>query len=229
MKLAIMQPYFFPYVGYFKLIESVDKFVFYDDVDFIKNGWINRNRIFVSGKVGYMTIPLLGASSNQKICDVQTQKQSLWVRKLTEAVKQNYSKAPNFKACFELFNAVLEQEQDSISDYAKSSVLLTVEALGIDAEMVMSSKVYANEQLKSEDRILDICNKEQADEYWNLPGGALLYEKESFASRGIDLKFVKPALVEYPQAGRDFEPGLSILDVMMFNSFDEARQLVTNK
>lgn len=107
--------------------------------------------------------------------------------------------------------------------------MLTVEALGIDAEMVMSSKVYANEQLKSEDRILDICNKEQADEYWNLPGGALLYEKESFASRGIDLKFVKPALVEYPQAGRDFEPGLSILDVMMFNSFDEARQLVTNK
>lgn len=97
MKLAIMQPYFFPYVGYFKLIGSVDKFVFYDDVDFIKNGWINRNRIFVSGKVGYMTIPLLGASSNQKICDVQTQKKSLWVRKLTEAVKQNYSKAQTSK------------------------------------------------------------------------------------------------------------------------------------
>jgi hypothetical protein len=229
MKLAIMQPYFFPYVGYFGLIDSVDKFVFYDDVDFIKNGWINRNRIFVSGKVGYMTIPLLGASSNQKIRDVQTQKKALWSRKLTEAVKQSYSKAVNFKACFELFNEVMAQERDSISNYAKSSIILTCEALGLNVEIVMSSQVYGNELLKGEERILDICSQEQAAEYWNLPGGAVLYEEEVFASQGVKLQFVQPALFEYPQAGRKFESGLSILDVMMFNSFDDARRLVINR
>lgn len=228
MKLSIMQPYFFPYVGYFSLINSVDKFVFYDDVGFIKSGWINRNRIFISDKVGYMTIPLLGASSSQKIKDVQTQKKALWSRKLIEAVRQNYSKAPNFKACFELFNIVMDQAEDSVSDYAKSSVILTCEALSLNAEIVKTSQYYRNEQLKGEARILDICNKEQATEYWNLPGGTQLYHHEAFALQGIDLKFIQPKLREYSQGNRTFEPSLSILDIMMFNSFDDARSLVTN-
>ena len=73
MKLAIMQPYLFPYLGYFQLIAAVDKFVFYDDVNFIKNGWINRNRLLISGKVNYITIPLSGASSFLKINQVLVQ------------------------------------------------------------------------------------------------------------------------------------------------------------
>lgn len=224
MKVAIMQPYLFPYLGYYSLVASVEKFVFYDDVGFIKNGWINRNRLHLSGDVRYFTVPLVGASSNLKIRDIHIQPRSLWLRKLLDSIRQSYSKAPHFSSTFELVRDVLDCDQDSISEIAKRSIVKVSEALGLDVMFVMSSADYGNEALTGQDRVIDICCREMASQYFNLPGGRDLYHESKFREKGIDLNFISPQLVPYPQFQRPFSAGLSIIDVMMFNSVNDIRK-----
>ncbi|WP_433885042.1 WbqC family protein [Pseudomonas vranovensis] len=226
MKLAIMQPYFFPYVGYFDLIASVDKFVFYDDVNFIKNGWINRNRLYLSGDVRYFTVPLSGASSYSKICEVNIQPRQAWVRKLMESIRQSYAKAPNFTATFDLLRDVVEGEDVSIAGLAQRSIRKSVERLGFSTAFVESSSIYGNSHLSGPERVLDICLQEHAEEYINPSGGRALYDADYFLQSGIKLSFSSANLVPYSQFDRPFSPGLSIIDMMMFNEFERCRELI---
>lgn len=226
LKLAIMQPYFFPYAGYFGLVGSADKFVFYDDVNFIKNGWINRNRLYLSGDVRYFTVPLSGASSNLKINEVNIQPKNIWQRKLVDTIKQSYSKAPYFKQTLDLIEDVLSLESEHISDYARQSVVKTAERLALDVDFVESSSVYGNKDLSSVSRVIDICLKERAREYLNLPGGKELYSATDFSRHDIRLEFVDTKLKRYTQFDREFVPGLSIIDVLMFNSFDASKEII---
>lgn len=226
MKLAIMQPYFFPYVGYFNLIGSVDKFVFYTDVNFIKGGWINRNRLFLSGDVKYFTIPLSGSSPNLKIEDICTQPKMLWEKKMLESIKQSYSKAPNFKSTFDLIKDVIDTDSTHVSTFAINSVIKCSDRLGFSTKFVASSSVYNNEHLIGVERVLDICRQEQADEYINLPGGRELYNSDLFVGKGVGLDFISSNFANYSQFDRPFVAGLSIIDMMMFNSFDECRALI---
>lgn len=226
MKLAIMQPYLFPYVGYFGLVGSVDKFVFYDDVNFIKNGWINRNRLFLSGDVRYFTIPLAGASSNLKINEVKIQAKNIWQRKLIETIRQAYSKAPYLKQTLDLIGDILNIESENISDFAKRSVVKTTERLSLGTTFVESSSFYNNQSLSGAARVVDICLRENACEYLNLPGGKELYSDDYFANKNIRIEFVEPNLRQYPQFDREFVPGLSVIDVLMFNSFDVSKEII---
>jgi hypothetical protein len=218
MKLAIMQPYFFPYLGYFQLIGAVDKFVFYDDVNFIKNGWVNRNRLYLAGDVRYITVPLSGASPFEKINQVAVQRGHDWRRKMLESVRHSYSKAPNFKSVNELLSAVVLADEHRIGELAKKSVIAVCRYLGLETEFVMTSAIYANESLSGSERVLDICDRETAHDYINLPGGRTLYDQETFHSRGIELHFTQPRLTPYKQFSQEFHAGLSMLDVLMFNS-----------
>ena len=226
MKLAIMQPYLFPYLGYFSLLGSVDRFVFYDDVDFIKSGWINRNRLYLSGDVRYFTIPLLGASSNLKINEIKVQPVKVWQRKIVQSIRQSYSKAPYFKQTIDLVEDVFSVGCDNISEYATHSVMKTTERLGLNVDFVKSSSVYNNQELSGVARVVDICLKERACEYLNLPGGQELYKESDFSRNGIKLGFVEAEIKSYPQFDRAFAPGLSIIDVLMFNCVAEARDLI---
>jgi hypothetical protein len=226
MKIAIMQPYFFPYIGYFSLVSAVDKFVFYDDVDFIKNGWINRNRLFLSGDVRYITIPLMGAGSNIKINEVRMQPKSFWKRKFLASIEQSYSKAPNFKLTFDLIVDVLDSEDEKISPLAKNSIKKISESLSLGAEFIETSCFYDNNNLSGRDRVLDICRLEGASEYVNLPGGAGLYQKDQFSKHNLELEFIENKFKPYSQMKSEFTPGLSIIDVLMFNGFDEAREII---
>jgi hypothetical protein len=226
MKLAIMQPYFFPYVGYFNLVAAVDKFVFYDDVNFIKNGWINRNRLFISGDVRYITVPLSGASSNIKIKDVKMQDKIIWQKKLLTSIEQSYAKAPNFSATFELVNEIIDSDEISVAKLAKNSVIKIAEKLCLNTNFVWESGSYQNEHLSSSERVIDICKLEDAKEYINLPGGRELYQSEQFEQHGILLKFIDPKLTSYNQFKREFMSGLSIIDILMFNNFSDARKIV---
>lgn len=216
-RLAVMQPYLFPYIGYFQLISAVDRFIFYDDVSYMKGGWINRNRLFLSGKVSWFTLPLAGASPNSKINEVHVQPNGTWKRKLLASVRQSYGKAPYFGAAYALLEGIVSSEEPSLSALARESVMATARYLGLDAEFVISTGRYDNENLRGSDRILDICLQEKAVEYHNLPGGMTLYSSKEFASAGVDLHFVQPRLSEYLQLAPPFKPGLSILDVLMFN------------
>ncbi|AOK45599.1 MULTISPECIES: WbqC family protein [Burkholderia] len=226
MKLAIMQPYLFPYVGYFQLAASVDAFVFYDDVNYIKNGWINRNRMLLDGRPHYFTVPLAGASPSQKIADVRIQPPERWRRKVLEALRHGYGKAPHYARVSELVGDVLCCATAHMSTLATRSVIEVCNYLGIDARFVMSSAGYGNDALKGAQRVLDICVRERAARYVNLPGGRTLYDDAAFAARGIALEFIEPNLEPYRQFGAEFVPGLSIIDVLMFNDATEARAML---
>lgn len=226
MKLAIMQPYFFPYIGYFQLIAAVDKFVFYDDVNFIKNGWINRNRLILAGATRYITVPLVGASPFLKINEISAQSGDGWRRKLVESLRHSYSKAPYFADVNALFQEVVLANHDKIGEIAKASVMVICRYLGLATEFVPSSAIYGNASLGGALRVLDICAKEGASEYVNPPGGRALYNEQEFSERGLNLYFVQPRLDPYPQSTDQFQPGLSIIDILMFNSREQVRAMI---
>lgn len=229
MKLAVMQPYLFPYIGYFQLVRAVDRFVFYDDVNYIKGGWINRNRLFLSGKVGWLTLPARSASPRKKINELHVQIEPTWRRKLLSSVEQSYRHAPCFDQAYPLLEDILLPGETSLSAITRKSITAVAEYLGLETDFVVSTGRYGNEALRGEDRVLDICRQEGATAYYNLPGGAALYSEARFSAAGIALHFIRPRLTEYRQLAAPFKPGLSMLDVLMFNDRASARQLLESE
>lgn len=226
MKLAIMQPYLFPYIGYFQLVAAVDKFVFYDDVNFIKNGWINRNRLLVGGESRYFTAPLSGASPNLKINQVKVVSDTAWQSKLRQSLRHAYARAPHFRAVNDLVTDVITMDEVRISEIAKRSVVSVAAYLGLHTQFVPSSTIYANDALRGADRVLDICRRENASVYANLPGGRALYSHAEFAAAGIRLCFIDPRIAAYRQSQATFHGGLSIIDVLMFNAPKDVAMLL---
>ncbi|MCF6185623.1 MAG: WbqC family protein [Bacteroidales bacterium] len=228
MKIAIMQPYLFPYIGYFQLINAVDKFIFYDDVNFIKQGWINRNNILVVGNKYVFSLPIEQISSFKKINETKINlniyKKSK--QKLLKTIQQSYKKAPFYEDVMILIENVLNFESKYISDFAKQSIIGVCTFLEIKTEIIKSSEIYNNDNLKSVNRVIDICKKEVATHYLNPIGGIELYNKQKFKEQNLELNFLKSKEVIYKQFNNLFIPNLSIIDVMMFNSKDEIKQML---
>jgi hypothetical protein len=229
VKLAIMQPYLFPYIGYFQLMQSVDRFVVYDDVAFIKQGWINRNRILINGEAAYFSVPIKHASSfvtiRETLIDDEPQN-ARWVEKVLKTIDNAYRRAPEFARAFPLVERVFSRTTNRIADLAAASLEVVAEFLEIRIEWVRSSVCYGNSDLKGEDRVLAICQAEQANEYVNVAGGRELYSRARFGAHGLALQFIRPKPIEYPQFSNPFVPSLSIIDVLMFNHRDRIRQLL---
>ncbi|SCX94236.1 WbqC-like protein family protein [Nonlabens sp. Hel1_33_55] len=230
MDLAIMQPYIFPYIGYYQLIYAVDKFILYDDVTFIKGGWINRNNILINGTASLFTVPLTGASSNREIgaIEINEKMYPIWKKKFLKSLSQNYSSAPFYDDVFPLIEEVLNVSSCSISTLAGRSLLAVCEHLKINTEFVNSSSVYGNHHLSGKDRVIDICKKEDAEHYINPIGGKELYDKSDFEGEGLHLSFIQTGEISYTQSKGDFVPYLSIIDVLMFNSKTETLKLMQN-
>jgi hypothetical protein len=230
MKLAIMQPYIFPYIGYFQLIHSVDKFVFFDDVNFIKQGWINRNRILLNDNIYTFAIPVEDISSYRLISETKISFKRDWGKKILKTLNQAYQKAP----CYSIIMGILENifsgnNVEFISELSKQSILKVNEYLDITAEIVYSSAVYMNSNLKGQTRIIDICRKETSDTYINAPGGTALYNPVDFKNENIELKFINPGQIVYKQFDDNvFIPDLSVIDVLMFNSKSEIKSMLNN-
>lgn len=218
MKIAIMQPYLFPYIGYFQLMNAVDKFVIFDDVNYINKGWINRNRILVNGEAHMFTMPLKEASQNRLIRDIEVSDDGNWRNKFLKTVEMSYKKAPYYSFVIPIITNVILSEAKSISKLIRQSIVEINRYLGISTKLQDTSAVYDNCYLKAEDRIIDICRKERAGQYINPLGGTALYSKERFMDEGIELLFLKLKTVNYKQFDNDFVPWLSIIDVLMFNS-----------
>lgn len=218
-----MQPYIFPYVGYFQMVNAVEKFVFYDDVNYIKKGWINRNRILVNGQDFMLTVPLLNASQNNIISESYIRKDSYgeWKAKLLQTISLNYKKAPYFEVVFPMLKTFFDADYDTISEMAIKSVKLVSEYLELDTEFILSSEAYENKGLERQERLIDICKREKANHYINALGGRELYKKQDFEKEGIRLDFIKTQPIEYKQFNNQFIPWLSIIDVLMFNSKKE--------
>ena len=230
MKLAIMQPYLFPYIGYYQLMSSVDKFIIYDDVSYIKNGWINRNRILVNGNAHYFTVPVIGGSCNNKINTVKIDKtKKKAINKIIVTIEQAYKKSIFFDEVFPVIYGVLSKEYDFISDLATASLLSIKNQLDIGAEVVLTSTNYDNNNLTAKDRVIDINVKEHASIYINSEGGRLLYDKQTFKLNGVNLRFIHPKILPYKQlCNGEFVPSLSIIDVAMNNGWDSTKQLLNS-
>lgn len=226
MKLAIMQPYFFPYIGYFHLISAVDKFIVHDDVNFIKQGWINRNRILIAGKPSYITVPVKDISDSRPIHAIEIVDPSQWRQKLLGRIQNTYYKAPYFVEVFNLVRVVLEQPFRYINELATASIFAVCRYLNINTQIQPNSIAYDNRMLKGAERVIDICIREGATVYVNASGGKLLYSHDQFAAKGIELKFVQSCLLPYNQLCSEFTPGLSIIDVMMFNAPEQIHTLL---
>jgi hypothetical protein len=218
MKLAIMQPYLFPYIGYFQLMNAVDTFVVYDDVNFIKRGWINRNRILVNGNAHLFTVPLKNASQNVFIKNLCVAVSETWRKKFLKTLELSYKKAPFFDHIFENIKEIISLRSEYLTDWYLKSFDFFREYLGINNRLVESSITYQNQSLTGPTRILDICLRENAEQYLNPQGGQKLYDRHIFLEKKIRLSFLIPQEIVYQQFNYPFVPGLSILDVMMFNS-----------
>lgn len=225
MKIAVMQPYFFPYLGYFQLINAVDTFVAYDDVAFIKGGWINRNFLLMECSPLRFTVPLHKASPNRTICTTRISALR-WQQKFLKTLRQAYAKAPQFEQVYALAEKVVQREYPSMAELALESLVAVSDYLGIATVIRPTSRIYGNIHLKGEGRVLDICLQEQADIYINLPGGMQLYNPAAFSARGVSLRFIHPNEIRYPQFLCNFVPQLSILDVLMFNDRNTTQSLL---
>ncbi len=221
-----MQPYLFPYIGYFQLVNAVDRFILLDDVNYIKRGWVNRNRLLVNNKEHLFTIPVKDVSQNRPINKLSLVEEDKWKKNIMRTLEMNYKKAPHFKTVFSLINQIIYSNELSLSKYILNSLEQINSYLGITTGIVPGSSVYGNNCFKGQERIIDICRKEDADIYINAIGGTYLYSKEEFKREGVDLKFIKPLMIKYTQFGGQFVPWLSIIDVMMFNSKEELNSLI---
>jgi hypothetical protein len=228
-KIAIMQPYLFPYIGYFQLINSVDEFVIYDNIQYTKKGWINRNRILVDNKYQLFTIPLQKDSDYLNIIDRKIA--GSWVedrKKLVNVLKSSYNKAPYFKEVFELVQECLLCDKNNLFEFILNSLNKINLYLEINTPIILSSTINIDHNLKSQNKVLSICEAQKATTYVNAIGGTELYNKEIFKLKNINLNFIKSEKIEYNQFNGNFISWLSIIDVMMFNSKDKIKEYLNS-
>lgn len=226
MKLGIMQPYFFPYIGYWQLMNCVDKYIVYDDVNFIKGGWINRNRILLNGEEHFFNIPMIGASSNKLINQVKVDNNKVLRNKLIKQLEHAYSNAPLYKEVMPLLTDILLYEADNLGEYLLYSILKIARYLDMSTEILLSSELKKDNNLKGQDKVIFICKSIGAGEYYNAIGGMELYDFGKFKENGIQLFFLKTGNVVYSQGKNEFVENLSIIDVLMYNTKKEVKNLL---
>jgi hypothetical protein len=229
MKLAIMQPYFFPYIGYWQLIHTVDCFVLFDDVQYMRHGWVNRNRILKpGGGWQYIMVPLKKHAMKELIKNVQAHPDKKWKELIIKQLAHYKKKAPYFEETKEMVSEILfrNNEQGIVSiNFFTIKKLSTY--LDIEKKIIISSEKnfdYSNIDNAGE-WALRIAEQLGANDYINPVAGAKLFDREKFALSNINLSFLKSQDITYSQAG-DFEPSLSIIDVLMFNGIEGTKNLL---
>jgi hypothetical protein len=217
VKIGIMQPYFLPYIGYYQLIKAVDQFIVYDNIQYTKKGWINRNRILQNGKDVLFSVPL---KKDSDYLDVKDREISADFKKdkLLNQIREAYRRAPHFEQVFPLIENVVEYNSTNLFRFIHNSIVRTCVYLSIGTEIIISSSVPIDHSLKNQDKVLALCEAVGATTYVNASGGMELYSRETFREKGIDLKFIRSKPFEYQQFDNEFVPWLSIIDVMMFNA-----------
>lgn len=226
MKVAIMQPYLFPYIGYFQLINAVDIFVVYDDVNYIKKGWINRNAILVNNSRFQFTFPILKVSQNAKINELKLDLDSK--NSFLKTIVSAYAKAPFFNVVYPLIEEIFQYKQRQLSDYLVHSLQKICGYLNINTQFVISSEQNISKELKASERIIAICKSLKAETYYNAIGGQELYDATDFQKAQLQLHFLQTNPMHYKQFDAPFISWLSIIDVMMFNDVDEIKKMLNN-
>ena len=224
MKLGIMQPYFMPYIGYFQLMKAVDKYVVYDDVNYIKGGWANRNHILINGEKEMFTVTLQKASPNKLFNEIVIGDD---FKKLMKTLQMNYSRAINFDQTMVLMERIISFPNKQLAVFIANSFREILIYLSVETEILMSSEIPKDNSLRGKDKIIQICEILGADTYYNAVGGKNLYDQEEFREHGITLNFVDSLPQVYSQLHtREFVSGLSMIDVLMNNTKDKVNSLL---
>jgi hypothetical protein len=226
MKVSIMQPYFFPYLGYYQLTQASDVFVVLDDVHWINRGWINRNNLLLQGKKHLFTVPVKKTSQNKLISELQTQITPQWQSSFFKTLENAYKKAPFYHQGLNLVKQVIDQSGESLSELTFNSIKAVTEYLHISVSFCNSSDFSETASLKNKDRMIGLCKAVKAQTCINPIGGQQLYDKADFSRAGIELWFLKLQTGAYSQFDHSFVPNLSILDVLMFNSPEHIRLMM---
>ncbi len=226
MKVGVMQPYFFPYIGYWQLLGAVDKYVIFDDVNFKKRGWINRNQILYQGQVKYLNVYLKGVSQNKHINEIQVSDNDLNLKNLN--VLQNaYKKAPFYDSVYPMIEKIICQQEKNLARYNGFLIKTICKYLKIKTQLFYSSEIEKSSELRGQEKIIAICKKLCATEYYNAIGGQKLYDGKYFAGNGMKLFFLKTEEIKYRQFGECFYDNLSIIDIMMFNPVDKIQEFLS--
>lgn len=224
MRIAIMQPYFFPYIGYFQLINAVDEFIIYDNIEFTKKGWINRNRILVNGKDAIISLPIKKDSDYLDVKDrFLADTWEVEKKKMLNRIVESYRKAPYFNECYNLIEKCINYDERNLFKFILYSIQTIMEYLNIDTDLVVSSTISIDHKLKSAEKVQAICKERGAEIYINPIGGLELYNKEQFKRNNLNIQFLKSDDITYDQFNNDFIPRISIIDVMMFNNKEDVQ------
>lgn len=227
MKMAIMQPYFLPYVGYYQLIAAVDTFVVYDNIQYTKKGWINRNRMLRNGSDVTFSLPIKKDSDYLDV--VQRELAPNFDRKkLLNQFKGAYGRAPFFEQSLPLLERVVCYENNNLFRYIYHSIVEICAYLGIKTKIEVSSEIEIDHDQKGQEKVISLCKALSADTYINSIGGMDLYGADEFSESGISLKFIRPKPFEYQQFGAEFVPWLSFVDVLVFNEPEVIRSCVNS-
>lgn len=228
MKTAIMQPYLFPYIGYWQLLNGVDKFIILDDVNFIKRGFINRNSILVNGKAYLFSVPIQSASQNRRIMDTKLSFDEKEKRRFLSRIRNAYKRAEQFETVMPYLDKIIYNTTEDMTEFIMFSLTEIMDYLGIQTEILRSSEIDKDNSLMAQERILEICRCLKTDIYINPSGGRMLYNREDFARQGVQLFFLDTRFdkIKYQQFQNEFVENLSIIDVLMFNSVDKVRKFL---
>ena len=212
--VAIMQPYLFPYVGYFQLADKCSVFTLYDDASYIKSGFINRNSISDGRKVLRFTVPVPGSSSNVAIRDLSFDFQS---SKLLKSIEHCYKKAPYYSAGFKIVEEVINYSKvdPTVAGVSCYALRLISEFIGLNVDYVLSSHLTYDRALNRSEKLIQMVGASQGSIYVNPVGGSFLYDKKFFGQKGIKLLFLEAQIVSYEQFSDQFYSNLSILDFLM--------------
>ena len=225
MKLGIMQPYFFPYIGYWQLINYVDTFIIYDNIQYTKRGWFNRNRYLLNGKDALFSINLKSGSDKLNV-DAREISPVYNREKLMLKFQNAYHGAPYIDIILPMICEIIRFPDNNLFGYLFNSITRICDYLGIKTKILISSQVDINHSAQAEDKVVAFCKKMHASTYVNLIGGVKLYSNTRFAKENLELKFLEADFVKYRQFDNEFVPFLSVIDVMMFNSREETMTML---
>lgn len=217
------QPYLFPYIGYWQLMNLSDVYVISDSMQYIKKGYINRNNILITGKKHLFTLEVLGVKTDKLINEIEVGNNR---KKIAKSIYNAYVKAPYFKEVYPMIEEILLNQEKNLAKYLGNSIQKIAHYLEMDTKFIYLSELQGKTLLRAQERTLDINRRLKADHYVNAIGGQELYNKKVFAKEEIQLSFLETQTIEYQQFNNEFVPYLSIVDIMMFNSKEQIQEML---
>lgn len=221
--VAVMQPYLFPYLGYYQLLHHADVFVLYDDAHFIQRGFINRNRLLANGRPQRFTIPVIGASQNRRIRELRFGDDR---GKLAGSLRHHYAGTPEFARVLPLVESVLAEPERDVTQVCRASLQRVMDYLELPCAIRQSSELDYDRDADAAGKLASLCQTLGSNCYVNPVGGRDLYREADFRERGVTLSFLRMDAVTYPQAGGPFVPDLSIIDLLMWCTPERAREML---